>query len=69
MVSVPDSLLLEDSTSGNTVGEEEEGVVNDPGTEVLPETDEKVKVKCSVNNVDAFSECGSVVNKACFVHS
>ena len=60
MVSVPDSLLLEDSTSGNILGEEEEGVVNDPGTEVLPETDEKVKVKCTVNNVDAFSVSVSV---------
>jgi hypothetical protein len=43
VVSVPDSLLSEDSPAGNIAGEEEEGVVSDPGTEILPETDDKMK--------------------------
>ena len=43
-MSIPDSLLSEDSSSGNVIVEEEEGVVSDPGTEILPETDDKVKV-------------------------
>ena len=47
MVSVSDSLLSEDSPSGNIAGEEEEGVVSDPGTEILPETDDKMKVNNS----------------------
>ena len=44
VVSVPDSLLSEDSPAGNIAGEEEEGVVSDPGTEILPESDDKMKV-------------------------
>lgn len=44
VLAISESLLSEEAQSGNTVGEEEEGVVSDPGTEILSETDSKVKV-------------------------
>ena len=44
VLTVPDSLLSEETLSGNTAAEEEEGVVSDPGTEILAESDGKVKV-------------------------
>lgn len=44
-LTVPNSLLSEEPPAGITVGEEEEGVVSDPGTEILAEDGAKVKVK------------------------
>ena len=44
MVDVPDSLLSEETLSGGVAGEEVEGVVSDPGTEILSENDDKMKV-------------------------
>ena len=44
MLCVPDSLLSEEALSGGVAGEEEEGVVSDPGTEILSENDDKMKV-------------------------
>ena len=44
-LTVPNSLLSEEPPSGITAGEEEEGVVSDPGTEILAEDGAKVKVK------------------------
>jgi hypothetical protein len=43
VLAVPDSLLSEEALSGSTAGEEEEGVVSDPGTEILSESDDKIK--------------------------
>ena len=45
MLAIPDSLLSEEALSGGVAGgEEEEGVVSDPGTEILSENDDKMKV-------------------------
>jgi len=42
---IPDSLLQEEPVVAMaTGGEEEEGVVSDPGTEIMDNEDEKVKV-------------------------
>lgn len=42
--------------SGGTLGDEEEGVVSDPGTEILSENDEMVKVG-KVNFVSVLLLC------------
>ena len=49
MLAVPDSLLSEDALSGSMAGEDEEGVVSDPGTEILTESDEIIKVSSSTD--------------------
>ena len=61
VVSVPESLLSEDSLSGSMVGEEEEGVVSDPGTEILSESDDKMKVNNNCNHFNHYcrEDCGS----------
>lgn len=43
-LTVPNLLLSEEPPAGITVGEEEEGVVSDPGTEILAEDGAKLKV-------------------------
>ena len=44
VLAVSDSLLSEEAVVGSTVGEEEEGVVSDPGTEILSESGDNIKV-------------------------
>lgn len=56
VVTVPASLLSEEPMSGGTLGDEEEGVVSDPGTEILSENDEMVKVG-KVNFVSVLLLC------------
>ena len=43
MLAIPEYILSEESLT-TSVGEEEEGVVSDPGTEIMNENDAKVKV-------------------------
>ena len=43
MLAIPDALLSEE-TPAITGSEEEEGVVIDPGTEILDENNSKIKV-------------------------
>lgn len=45
MLSIPASHLVEETHPSGNVGEEEEGMVSDPGTEILSEDDERLKVK------------------------
>ena len=44
MLAIPEPLLSEEGLMVTGGGEEEEGVVSDPGTEIMSENDSKVKV-------------------------
>ena len=47
MLAIPDSLLQEEEEPMATAGaggEEEEGMISDPGTEIMSVQDDKVKV-------------------------
>ena len=49
VIAVPAPLLSEEALSGSAGGEDEEGVVSDPGTEIYSESDSKIKVSCCCN--------------------
>lgn len=55
VLSFPDSLLneeVEESVSMATSGDDEEGAISDPATEIMENSNKKMKVLCSLNPVE-----------------